>query len=75
MRYLVGARVAARSDRLVILDAEVYARDGVFAGEHTDLVRGLVLEARRRGVEDNHLVVLLDHPLYVLLEILLVLKE
>ena len=75
MRYLVGAWIAARSDRLVILDAEVYARDGVFAGEHTNLVRGLVLEARRRRVENNHLVVLLDHPLYVLLEILLVLKK
>ena len=71
--YLIGAWIAARSHWLVILDAEVYTRDRVFAGEHTDLVRGLILETRGRRVENNHLVVLLDHPLYVILELLLVL--
>ena len=71
--YLIGTWIATRSHRLVILDAEVYTRDRVFAGKHTDLVRGLILEARRRRVENNHLVVLLDHSLYVLLELLLVL--
>ena len=38
-------------------------------------MRGLILETRRRRIENNHLVILLDHSLNVLLELLLVLKH
>ena len=73
MLYLIRAWIAARSHWLVILDAEVYTRDRIFTWKHTDLVRGLILETRRRRIENNHLVILLDHSLNVLLELLLVL--
>ena len=73
MLNLIRTWIAARSYWLVVLDAEIYTRDRVFTRKHADLVRGLVLETRRRRVENNHLVILLDHSLYVLLELLLVL--
>lgn len=48
MLHLVGARIGARANRLVVLDAEVDARDGVFTRHDSNLMRGFILEARRR---------------------------
>ena len=44
---LVGVGVGARSEGLIVLDSEVDTLDRVFTGEHSDLVGGRVLEARR----------------------------
>ena len=38
-------------------------------------MRGSVLEARRRGIEDNHLIILLNYALHLLFELLLILEH
>ena len=44
---LVWVSVGAWAKRLIVLDSEVDTLDRVFAREHSDLVGGRVLEARR----------------------------
>ena len=44
---LVWVGVGARSERLIVLDSEIDTLDRVFTREHSDLVGGWVLEARR----------------------------
>ena len=44
---LVWMGVGARSKGFVVLDSEVDTLDRVFTREHSDLVGGWVLEARR----------------------------
>ena len=44
---LVWVCVGSWAKRLIVLDSEVDTLDRVFAGEHSDLVGGWVLEARR----------------------------
>lgn len=43
---LIGARIRSRSDRLIVLDAEVDTCDRVFARNDTDLMCRFVLESR-----------------------------
>ena len=47
MLDFVWARVGARSDRLVVLHAEVDAGDGVLARQHSDLMCSSILEPGR----------------------------
>lgn len=44
---LVGTCIRTWSDWFIVLDTEVDARDGVFAGDDTDLMCCFILEARR----------------------------
>ena len=44
---LVRVGVGARSEGFIVLDSEIDTLDRVFAREHSDLVGGRVLEARR----------------------------
>ena len=66
--YLVRTCICAWPNRLIVFDSEVDSSDGVFTRKDTDLMRGRVLETGCWRVEDNHLVVLLDEPLHVLLK-------
>jgi len=71
----VGTCVGSRTDGTVIFDSEVDARDGVFAWDNSNLVRGFILEARRRGVEYDHVVFLPHQMFYVVLLLLLILNR
>ena len=72
---LVGAGIRTWPNRLVVLDPEVDSSDRVFAGKNTDLMGGFVLEAGCGGVENNHLVILLDQPLHLILELFLAVQQ
>ena len=69
MFNFVRGCVGARTDRLVVLDAEVYTCDAVFARDDTNLVSCLVLETRRRGVENHHVILLTHQLLHLVTEL------
>ena len=68
MFNFVRGSVSAWTDWFVVLDAEVYTCDAVFARYDTNLVSCLVLETRRRGVENHHVIFLTHQLLHLVTE-------
>ena len=69
MFNFVRGSISTWTDRLVVLDAEVYTCDAVFARDDTNLVSCLVLETRRRGVENHHVILLTHQLLHLVTEL------
>ena len=75
MLNLVWRGISSRTQRPVVLDPEVDSCDSVFARKYSDLVSSGVLEARRRRVKYDHLILLPNQLAHMLLKPLLTFKN
>ena len=69
MFNFVRGSISTWTDRLVVLDAEVYTCDAVFTWDDTDLMSCLILETWRRRVENHHVVLLTHQLLHLVTEL------